>query len=234
MRKLSTACAMGVKQSAQLRNVINKHFTIICRLCSSDLSVQGDCSGSPLLAHNLYQNSSPSSNLHNTYRHLAQQNSPSVIGGLNLSASSSAVSALTPPTALSSSAPAHTITTLSNNPYNNNHLYQHHNATTSLSSSGHISKHNLSTGSGTSAAISHHHPTPIEGLTALSSLGSSTLQLSNSLCGGSSNSMSASELGMSHWLNDGSSSGEADEDFLGKIIFYFKFQQLKQKSRVPR
>lgn len=187
--------------------------TFICRLCSSDLSAHSDCSGPPLLAHNIYQNSSalPSSSLHNPYRHLVanqHQNSSSLIGGLNLSASSSAVSALTPPTA-SSSAPTQTITTLSNNLYNNNHLYQHHNATTTLSGSGHVSKHNSSASSGASAAISHHHPTPIEGLTALSSLGSSTLHLGNSLCGGTANTLSATELGMSHWLTDGgSNSGE--------------------------
>ena len=189
-------------------------LAIIFRLCSSDLSVQSDCNASPLLAHNLYQNTSslPSASqslLHNPYRHFvsAQQlNSTSTSGGLNLSASSSAVSALTPPTTASSSAPAQTITTLSNNLYNNNHLYQHHNSTASLSGSGHVLKQNSSTCSGTSAAISHHHPTPIEGLTALSSLGSSSLHLTNSLCGGSSNSLSASELGMSHWLADGGSS----------------------------
>jgi hypothetical protein len=163
------------------------------------LSAQSDCSASPLLAHNLYQNS------HNPYRHLSsaqQQNSP----GLNLSAA-----ALTPHTTASSSTPTQTVTTLSNNLYNNNHLYQHHNATTTLSGGGgHLAKHNSSAGSGTSAAIAHHHPTPIEGLTALSSLGSSTaLHLTNSLCGGSSNSLSAAELGMSHWLTDGgSNSGE--------------------------
>lgn len=183
------------------------------RLCNSDLSVQSDCSSLPLLAHNLYQNSSalPSSSqslLHNPYRHLVatqQQNSQSLIGGLNLSASSSATSALTPSTLVSAPTPAQTITTLSNNLYNNNHLYQNHNSTATLTGNGHISKHNSSLSSGASAAISHHHPTPIEGLTALSSLGSSSLHLTNSLCGGSSNSLSASELGMSHWLADGGS-----------------------------
>lgn len=182
------------------------------RLCSSDISAQSDCGGSSLLSHNIYQNtasipSSSQSLLHNPYRHLVssqQQQQHSLIGGLNLSASSSAASALTPPTT-ASSAPTQTITTLSNNLYNNNHLYQHQNSTT-LSGSGHNSKHNSSSSSGASAAISNHHPTPIEGLTALSS---TTLHLTNSLCGGSSNSLSAAELGMSHWLTDGgSNSGE--------------------------
>ncbi|CRK87447.1 CLUMA_CG001248, isoform A [Clunio marinus] len=188
------------------------------RLCSSEVSVQNYCSASPLLAHNIYQNSSsiPSSSqslLHNPYRHLVaaqQQNSPTLIGGLNLSASSSATSALTPPTTVPSSTPTQTITTLSNY-NNNNHLYQHHNSTTTLSGSGHNSKHNSSTSSGTSAALTHHHPTPIEGLTALSSLGSSTLHLTNSLCGGSSNSLTAAELGMSHWLTDGGSNSVKTE-----------------------
>lgn len=182
-------------------------YLFIRRLCSSDLSIQSDCNASPLLAHNLYQNSSASSQslLHNPYRHLvatSQQNSSSIAGGLNLSASAAS---LTPPTPASSSTPSQTITTLSNNLYNNNHLYQHHNATTSLSGSGHHSKHNSSGISGASAAISHHHPTPIEGLTALSSIGSSALHLTNPICGGNSSSLSSAELGMSHWLADGGS-----------------------------
>lgn len=115
---------------------------------------------------------------------------------------------MTPPTTASSSTPTQTITTLSNNLYNNNHLYQHHNATTTLSGSGHHSKHNSSGISGASAAISHHHPTPIEGLTALSSIGSSALHLTNPICGGNSNSLTSAELGMSHWLDGGSNSGK--------------------------
>lgn len=179
-------------------------FSALCRLCSSDISAQSDCGVSPLLAHNLYQSStSIPSSLHNSYRHLVasqqQQQQNTLIGGLNLSAS-----ALTPPTTASSSAPTQAITTLSNNLYNNNHLYQHNNSATTLSG-GHNSKHGSSSNSGASA-ISHHHPTPIEGLTALSS---TTLHLTNSLCGGSSNSLTAAELGMSHWLTDGgSNSGE--------------------------
>jgi len=107
-----------------------------------------------------------------------------------------------------------------NNIYNNNHLYQHHhhiNSTTSLSGSVHNSKHNnSSTSSGTATAITAHHPTPIEGLTALSSLGSSALHLTtNSLCGGSSNSL-GSELVMSNWLSDGpSNSGKLLNAFFG-------------------
>jgi len=188
----------------------NEHLPFFYRLCSSDLSLQSDCSASPLLVHNIYQNSSslPQSSLHNPYRHLVttpqQQNSPALAGGLNLSASS----APTPSSTTLSSAPTQTITTLSNNLYNNNHLYQHQHST----SGGHVAKHNSSTSSGASAAISHHHPTPIEGLTALSSLGSSTLHLPNTLCGGSSNSLSATELGMSHWLADGGSNSGITRD----------------------
>ncbi|KAG5685111.1 hypothetical protein PVAND_014308 [Polypedilum vanderplanki] len=184
------------------------------RLCSAEISTQSDCSISPaLLPYNLHQNSSNQTLLNHQYnRHnqQQQQNSPSLIGGLNLSASSSSTSA-TSPTGASSSAPSTipttstSITTLSNNLYNNNHLYQHHHhhhLNTTTGSSGHNSKHNLSTSSGTAATAITHHPTPIEGLTALSSLGSSTLHLpTNSLCSGNSNSLSA-ELGMSHWLND--------------------------------
>lgn len=212
-------------------------FCLLRRLCSSDLSIQSDCSA-PLLAHNLYQSSSTiasssQSLLHNSYRHLVstqQQNSPSLIGGLNLSSSSSATSALTPPVAASSSAPTQTITTLSNNLYNNSHLYQHHNA----SGSGHGSKHNSSASSGASAAISHHHPTPIEGLTALSSLGSSTLHLSNSLCGGSSNSLTAAELGMSQWLSDGgSNSGETRDTCSGNIKSHTCFFTVKTELKSP-
>lgn len=184
-----------------------RNIFLLHRLCSSDISAQSDYGVSPLLAHNLYQGSSsiPASSqslLHNSYRHLvaSQQQQNSLIGGLNLSASSA--SSLTPPATASSSAPTQAITTLSNNLYNNNHLYQHHNATTTLSGSGHNSKNNSSSSSGASAALSHHHPTPIEGLTALSS---TTLHLTNSLCGGSSNSLTAAELGMSHWLTDGGS-----------------------------
>lgn len=58
-------------------------------------------------------------------------------------------------------------------------------------------------------------------MTALSSLGSSTLHITaNSLCGGSSNTLGA-ELGMSHWLNDGpSNSGENLFLFYG---FFYDF-----------
>jgi hypothetical protein len=103
---------------------------------------------------------------------------------------------------------------LSNNLYNNNHLY-HLNSTTSLSGSINSSKHNNSSTSSGASTITHH-PTPIEGLTALSSLGSSSIHLAaNSLCGGSSNTL-APELGMSHWLtNDATtSSGEIFHDFI--------------------
>jgi hypothetical protein len=136
----------------------------------------------------------------------------------------------TPPTTA-----AATPTTLSNNLYNNNHLYQHHNATTTLSGSGHNSKHS----SGASAAISHHHPTPIEGLTALSS---TTLHLTNSLCGGSSNSLTAAELGMSHWLTDGgSNSGETfsnmcgnSNDFQHMVSFHSKNRTEESSSNCRR
>lgn len=228
------------------RKTLNEILYFFRRLCSSDLSVQSDCNASPLLAHNLYQNSSASSQslLHNPYRHLvatSQQNSSSIAGGLNLSASAAS---LTPPTTASSSTPTQTITTLSNNLYNNNHLYQHHNATTTLSGSGHHSKHNSSGISGASAAISHHHPTPIEGLTALSSIGSSALHLTNPICG-NSNSLTTGELGMSHWLDGGSNSGKKKTNqlsfksnksmgfepnfyrfFLTRIFFPFKLSQL--------
>lgn len=217
--------------SAISRSIWRKIHIIISflhsRLCNSDLSIQNDCNSAPLLAHNLYQNSSaiPSSSqslLHNhPYRHLVtttqqQQSAPSLlIGGLNLSSASSVSLATTPPTIVSSaSAPTTSITTLSNNLYNNNHLYQHHNSTT-LSGSAQNTKQNSSTASnsssGASLALSHHQPTPLEGLSALSNVGSSSLHLSNSLCGGSSNSIGVSELGMSHWLTDGgSNSGMID------------------------
>lgn len=185
------------------------------RLCSADIPSQADCNGSAslLAAHNLYQ-STTSSSFHTPYRHL-QPNT--LIGGLNLSTTSSSSSS-------SGNNPAHTssgssassqsqaITTISNNLYsnnnNNNHLYQHHQVTAAAASLvGHNSKHSSSS-SGNSSST-NHHPTPIEGLTALSSLGSSTLHLTNTLGGSGSNSIAASELGMSHWLADGgSNSGE--------------------------
>ncbi|KAL7030597.1 hypothetical protein ACKWTF_006722 [Chironomus riparius] len=203
------------------------------RLCSSEITTQSDCNVSPLLSsYNLHQNSpSNQSLLHNhQYRNLSstttthqQQNSPALISGLNLSSTSTVSSASTPPSNVSSSSSSSiptsaSITTLSNNNniYNNNHLYQHHhhhiNSTTSLSGSVHNSKHNNSSvSSGAATAITAHHPTPIEGLTALSSLGSSALHLTtNSLCGGSSNSL-GSELGMSHWLSDGPSNSVKTE-----------------------
>jgi hypothetical protein len=164
----------------------------------------------------LYQ-STTASTFSSPYRHL-QQNS-SLIGGLNLSTSSSSSSSGNNPSHTSSisstSSQSQTITTISNNPYtnnnnNNNHLYQHHQVTAALS--GHnSSKHSSSSSSGNSTTSSHHLPTPIEGLTALSTLGASSLHL-NSLTSGGSNTLTASEqLGMSHWLTDGGSNS-------GKIL----------------
>lgn len=183
-------------------------WKIFYRLCSVELSSPIDCSGTPLLSHSLnQQNSSASQSLfHHQYR---QHNSQTAsISGLNLSSSATAPSAIPTPTisvSSSSSLPTSTSATptLSNNLYNNNHLY-HLNSTTSLSGGINNSKHNNS-----SSNSGNHHPTPIEGLTALSSLGSSSLHLTaNSLCGGSSNTALAPELGMSHWLsNDAVTSG---------------------------
>lgn len=191
---------------------------IFCRLCSADISSQADCNGtsSLLAAHNLYQSSTASS-FHNPYRHL--QPSSLIGGGLNLSTSSSSSGNNPAHTSSGSSASSQSqaITTISNNLYtnnnNNNHLYQHHQVT-AATLAGHNLKHSSSSSSGNSSSSSnHHHPTPIEGLTALSSLGaSSTLHLTNTTAlggGAGSNSIAASELGMSHWLADGgSNSGE--------------------------
>lgn len=187
------------------------------RHCSADIPSQADCNGtsSLLAAHNLYQSSTASS-FHNPYRHL--QPNALIGGGLNLSTSSSSGNN---PAHTSSGAPASSqsqaITTISNNLYsnnnNNNHLYQHHQVT-AATLAGHNLKHSSSSSSGNSSSSSNHHPTPIEGLTALSSLGSSsTLHLTNTtalgVSGTGSNSIAASELGMSHWLADGgSNSGE--------------------------
>lgn len=63
--------------------------------------------------------------------------------------------------------------------------------------------------SGTSSSILSQQqtiPTPLDGLTALSSIGSSSLHQSNSTGGGgSSGSLGTPDLGMSHWLSDSSS-----------------------------
>jgi hypothetical protein len=215
--KYRSECLWGVKGTcAQM--LINKSNSIH-RLCGAEISTQSDCSVSPaasLLPYSLHPSSSSAnqsllSHHHQQqqqqYRHSQQQqqNSPSLIGGLNLSSSTNtptSSSSATIPTTASAS-----ITTLSNNLYNNNHLYQHHHhhLNTTTGSGHHSSKHNASS-SGTAAAPAiTHHPTPIEGLTALSSLGGSTLHLTaNSLCGGNSNSLGA-ELGMSHWLSEGPS-----------------------------
>lgn len=189
------------------------------RHCSADISSQADCNGtsSLLAAHNLYQSSTASS-FHNPYRHL--QPNALIGGGLNLSTSSSSGNN---PAHTSSGAPASSqsqaITTISNNLYsnnnNNNHLYQHHQVT-AATLAGHNLKHSSSSSSGNSSSSSNHHPTPIEGLTALSSLGSSsTLHLGNTtalgVSGAGSNSITASELGMSHWLADGGSNSVKSE-----------------------
>lgn len=119
----------------------------------------------------------------------------------------------------------------SNNNNNiNNHLYHHNNLTTSSSSGCSIggggginnSVHNtrlnllpstttssstkhsgiLSSLSSSSSTIHQHHPTPLDGLAALSALGNSSLHLSNSISGSSSNSLGTPDLGMTHWLSD--------------------------------
>jgi hypothetical protein len=197
-------------------------FFLICissfRLCSSDISVpSNECNGSSaILAHNLYQNTTAST-FSNPYRHL-QHNA--LTGGLNLSTSSSSSSSSgnnpSHTSSNSSSSQSQAITTISNNPYtsnnnNNNHLYQHHQVPVALS--GHNLKHSSSSSSGNSTTSSHHHPTPIEGLTALSTLGASTLHL-NSLASGGTSSLTAADLGMSHWLTDGGSNS-------GKVSFFY-------------
>lgn len=115
----------------------------------------------------------------------------------------------------------------SNNNSNNNHLYHHNNLTTSSStgcgsgSSGinnsvHNTRLNLLSSTTTSSLTKHsgilssstihqHHPTPLDGLAALSSLGNSSLHLSNSISGSSSNSLGTPDLGMTHWLSDATS-----------------------------
>lgn len=192
------------------------------RLCSQDLSNQNDCNSPPLLGNNLFHNSH---SLHNhPYRQFVPQQSPSVISGLNLSSSSSSSSAIsTPPTTSSISTNAATLSTNqnaitqipqnsnhihsnSNNVYNN-HPYLQHNPIPTASSNRLNLSASSTTGphSGVSSGVStisqqQSLSTPLDGLTALTSIGSSSLHLSNS----------TADLGMSHWLADGSS---------GKISF---------------
>lgn len=119
----------------------------------------------------------------------------------------------------------------SNNLYNNNnssnninnHLYHHNNLTTSsstgcggINNSVHNTRLNLLSSTTTSSSTKHsgilssstihqHHPTPLDGLAALSALGNSSLHLSNSISGSSSNSLGTPDLGMTHWLSDATS-----------------------------
>ena len=187
------------------------------RICSQDLSNQNDCNSPPLLGNNLFHNS----HSHNhPYRQFVPQQSPS-ISGLNLSSSSSSSSAVsTPPTTSSISTSAATLSTNqnaitqltqnsnhihsnSNNVYNN-HPYLQHNpipASTNrlnLSTASTAGPHSVSSGV---SSISHQQSlsTPLDGLTALTAIGSSSLHLS------STSSLGTSDLGMSHWLADGSS-----------------------------